>query len=53
MTEAMGMGVAMTVLMVGMMVLMIGGITWRVVSGRMRAGGRDRTPRADRHHPRA
>ena len=44
----MGMGLVMTVLMLGMMVLMVGAFVWRLVSGRMRTPGRDRAHRRGR-----
>ena len=49
----MGMGTAITVLMAGMMLLMVGGIVWSVVSGRLRARSADQTPRAHRHRRQA
>ncbi len=39
------MGFAMTVLMVGMMLLMVGGMIWGFVSGRIGRSGRRRAPR--------
>jgi hypothetical protein len=47
----MGVGTAITVVMAGMMLLMVGGIVWSVVSGRLRSG--DRTARAHRHRRQA
>jgi type II secretory pathway component PulK len=42
----MEMGVVMTLLMVGMMVLMVGGMAWSFLSGRMREARRHRASHA-------